>query len=100
MGWLAEQGTWKSQKVLKRLFKGKADVRQHFMIRLFQRFDIVERRSIIRELHYLLKSEMYSALFEPGEENIRVTINNDITMCVKMSPGGRLVLKTIFPTGR
>ena len=100
MGWLAEQGTWKAQKVLKRLFKGKADVKQHFMIRLFQRFDIVERRKIINELYYLVKSGMYPALFDGSEESIRVMINNDITMCVTMSAGGRLVLKTIFPTGR
>lgn len=99
MGWLAEQGAWKVNKVLKKLYQGEVKVTQHFVIRLFERFDIVARRSILRELHFLIRSGKYPTLFESGKKDTRIEINNN-TLCLSMSAGGRLVLKTIFPTGK
>lgn len=87
------------RKVLKKLFKKNAKMTNHFAFRLFQRFDIEDRRSIIREVYALVKAGNYSTLFNSGEESIRMMISNDIAVCVKMS-GERLLLKTIFPVGR
>jgi hypothetical protein len=93
--WAQENNVWKGGKALKRLFRKTAEVTHHFNLRLFQRFDVVERRNIVRELHFMLSTGMYPALFEPGQQHARVVLNNRYTLAVTMK-GERLVLKTIF----
>jgi hypothetical protein len=93
--WAKDNNVWKSGKVLKKLFKKTADVTHHFNLRLFQRFDVVERRNIVRELHFMLSTGMYPALFEQGQEHATVVLNNRYTLAVTMKDN-RLVLKTIY----
>jgi hypothetical protein len=82
-------------KFARKMFKNKAVITNHFMQRMFQRFDGDTRRRIFAELYDLCKFGMYPALFEAGQTTALVTIHNNISLAVIMK-GDKLVLKTVY----
>ena len=95
---MAENQIGKKQRVLNKLFKRNTgvDISNHFTIRLCQRFDVVQRRHIIRDIYVLLKSG--AALVGETEKRIKVVLN-DATLCVAMN-SDTLMLTTVYPTKR
>jgi len=98
MGWMAENGVSKKARVLRKLFKGKADISNHFTIRLCQRFDVAERRRIIRDIYTLIKSGTYDAVFSETEKGLKAVFEN-VTLCAAMN-SDTLMLTTVYPTRR
>lgn len=105
MSWFKEQGINKGRKALKRLFRNDLKVTNHFVVRLYQRFSVEERRSIVRELYEIVKSGMAYSLFVPGEIDAAgfrvalVTVGNKHRMALAIQDN-QLVIKTIYTPGR
>jgi isocitrate dehydrogenase kinase/phosphatase len=82
-------------RIIRKYFKPQATFTNHFMQRLYQRFERPERSEILAELKELLQSGMHKALLATDEDEALVTINNRLRLAVT-TQGKRLVLKTIY----
>ena len=95
MSWHVESGMRTGHNVLQKLFKGRAKITNHFVLRMYQRFTMEQRRVIIRELYELANSGMQQYLLAPGETDNRVIVSNNYVMAVAWQ-NDKLLLKTIF----
>ena len=93
--WTSENHIWATKRYISDKFKTQAKFTQHFFIRLFQRYDSEERRDILVEISYLLKSGMYPKMFSKGQKEIVAAINNTSSIACTYEKG-RIVIKTIY----
>jgi len=95
MGWCEDMHLSAMNKYVRKTY-GKKVFTDHFLFRVFQRFEPEDRLAIFAELRDLVKGGMYKHLFPKGKTAVDVIVQDKIKVGLMLQPNGKLTIKTAF----